>query len=77
MVGLGVGELVTGLEEALAVLDPEALGAGESLELMGAFARIQRLAAAGTVLCSRRMAQSQAWFGTGRRICWPMPPGWR
>jgi len=67
MIGVRVGELVTGLEEALAVLDPEALGAGESLELVGAFARIERLAAAGTVLCSRRMAQSRAWFSTGHR----------
>ena len=67
MIGLRVGELVAGLEEVLAELDPEALGASESLELMGAFARMQRLGAAGTVLCSRRMAESQAWFSTGHR----------
>ena len=67
MVGLRVGELVAGLEEVLAELNAEALGASESLELVAAFARLQRLGAAGTVLCSRRMAESPAWFSTGHR----------
>jgi Domain of unknown function (DUF222) len=67
MVGQRVSELVAGLEDVLAALDPEALGASESLELLAAFARVQRLGAAGTVLCSRRMAESQAWFSSGHR----------
>jgi len=67
MIGLRVGELRSGLEEVVAGLDPEALGASESLELFGAFHRLERLAAAGKVLCSRRMAASQAWFSTGHR----------
>src|SRR5437870_8274165 len=67
MVGRRVGELVAGLERVLAVLDTEALGGDESLELFAAFHRLERLAAAGKVLCSRRMAESHSWFSTGHR----------
>ena len=49
------------------VLDPEALSGPESLELFNTFHRIERLAAAGKVLCSRQMAASQAWYSGGHR----------
>ena len=67
MVGHRVGELVSGVEAVVAGLDASALGASDSLELFGAFARLERLAAAGKVLCSLRVAESGAWFSTGHR----------
>ncbi len=60
-------QVLSELEGMLRVLDPEALEASESLEVLRLFGRVERLAAAGKVLCSRRVAESQAWFGAGHR----------
>ncbi len=67
MIGHRLGELLSELAEMVKGFDPEALSAAESLELFGNFCRLERLAGAGKVLCSRRVADSQAWFGTGHR----------
>jgi hypothetical protein len=67
MIGCAVGELLSGMEKVLKALDPEALSGPESLELFGMFHRIERLGAAGKVLCARQMAATQAWFSGGHR----------
>lgn len=67
MIGCAVGELLSGMESVLKVLDPEALSGPESLELFNTFHRLERLAAAGKALCARQMAASRAWFSGGHR----------
>lgn len=67
MVGVRVSELVVELAAVLAELDPEELAAEESLALFESFVRIERMGAAGKVLCARRVSESKAWYPGGHR----------
>jgi hypothetical protein len=55
------------LERALKQLEPERLGKEASLQMFECFCRIERLSCAGKALCSRRVADSGAWYDTYQR----------
>ncbi|MEZ5143235.1 MAG: HNH endonuclease signature motif containing protein [Acidimicrobiales bacterium] len=58
VLGEELGRLVAGFE-------PEVVTAGEAAELVGRFAEIERLAAAGRLLAAGRMASTSVWAGDG------------
>jgi hypothetical protein len=55
------------LAEAVAALEPEVLEAKSAAKLTEAFARVERLGAAGKALAARRMADSGVWRKDGER----------
>lgn len=62
-----VSEATRLLEEALADLDPALLGQAAALCGLDAFSRVERLGAAGRVLCAGRAVQTNAHHGSGAR----------
>jgi hypothetical protein len=59
--------LTANLSSVVAELEPLALDDATAVELLGEFARLERLAAAGTALVAARLEGSDAWRGQGAR----------
>ena len=55
------------LRDSLADLEPERLAGDDAARLLDAFAEIERLASAGTLLAARRVESSKVWRRSGHR----------
>jgi hypothetical protein len=55
------------LRSSVADLDPETLSGSDAARVLDAFAEIERLASAGTLLAARRVESSNVWRRTGHR----------
>ena len=53
------------LRSSVADLDPETLSGSDAARVLDAFAEIERLASAGTLLAARRVESSNVWRRTG------------
>ena len=63
----GLSRVTDQLRATVADLDPERLSGSDAARLLGAFAEIERLAAAGRLLSARRVESSNIWRRTGHR----------